>query len=65
MRLFEQTETTEDLDALLRAAGFNPADAKVDAIKTIISQYYAGRTAEVLQRVQDVLSRFSGETGNA
>lgn len=65
MRLFDQTETTDDLNALLRENGFDPADAQVDAIKQIISRYYAARTAEVLQRVQDVLSRFSGDNDNS
>ena len=64
MRLFDQTETTEDLNALLREAGFDPADAQVEAIKQVISRYYAGRTAEVLHRVQEVLSRFSGDNDN-
>lgn len=63
-RLFDQTTTTEDLNALLREAGFDPADAQVEAIKQVISRYYAGRTAEVLQRVQEVLSRFSGDNDN-
>ena len=64
MRLFDEFETTKDLDALLREAGFDPADAKISAMKRVISAYYAGRTAEVLQRVQEVLSRFTGGNDN-
>ncbi|HEY5280453.1 MAG TPA: hypothetical protein VIJ67_11915 [Pseudolabrys sp.] len=59
MRLFDEAESTKDLDELLRTAGFDPDDPKISAVKRIISRYYAGRTAEVLQRVQEVLSRFT------
>ena len=59
MRLFDEAESTKDLDELLRTAGFDPGDPKTTAVKRIISRYYAGRTTEVLQRVQEVLSRFT------
>ena len=65
VRLFEATETNDNLNQVLREAGFDPTDAKVNAIKQIVSRYYAGRTAEVLQRVNEVLGRFVSNTDNA
>jgi hypothetical protein len=59
MQLFDPSETTHDLDKLLRAAGFNPADGTVNGVKQIISRYYAGRTAEVLERVNEVLGKYA------
>ena len=59
MRLFDEAETTEDLDALLREAGYNPAEPKIADVKRVISGYYAGRTALVLERVRDVLDRMT------
>jgi len=59
MRLFDEKETTADLDRLLREAGYDPDSAQVAEIKRIISGYYAGRTAVVLERVRDVLDRMT------
>lgn len=64
MRSFEAAETNDDLDEVLREAGFDPSDANVDTIKQIVSRYYAGRTAEVLQRVNEVLARFAAGNDN-
>jgi hypothetical protein len=61
VRLFEPSETTTDLDALLREGGHDPANALVYDIKGIISRYYAKRTAEVLQRVNEVLANYIAE----
>jgi|tagenome__1003787_1003787.scaffolds.fasta_scaffold20234929_2 hypothetical protein len=58
MRMFEESEVTADLNARLSGAGFDPSDPTVHAIKTIVSGYYAERTAEVLSKVRDVLDRF-------
>jgi hypothetical protein len=58
MRMFDEAEVTADLNARLSAAGLNPSDPAVQAIKTIVSGYYAERTAEVLSKVRDVLDRF-------
>lgn len=63
MRLFEESETTADLDALLTEAGFDPLNTQVAAIKAIISRYYAGRTAEVLDRVKQVLANYTAANG--
>ena len=59
MRLFDEVETTKDLDALLHEAGHDPSSTQVADIKRIISSYYAGRTARVLERVRDVLERMT------
>lgn len=56
--MFEQGEVSADLDAQLREAGIDPSDPTVVTIKTVVSAYYAGRTAEVLARVKAVLDRF-------
>ena len=59
MNLFDETETTADLDQLLREAGLDPADSQVQTVKVVISRYYAKRTAEVLERVNQVLAKFA------
>jgi hypothetical protein len=60
MKLFDPSESTHDLDKLLKEAGFDPMDKTVDGVKLIISRYYAKRTAEVLERVNEVLSKYMG-----
>jgi hypothetical protein len=59
MQMFDEKETTADLDALLRKAGHDPSNPLVKDIKTIISAYYAGRTAQVLERVREALDRMT------
>jgi hypothetical protein len=58
MKMFEADEVSADLDARLEAAGIDPADPRVQKIKTVISAYFAERTADVLTKVQDVLKTF-------
>jgi hypothetical protein len=58
MKMFSETEVTADLDERLKAAGVDPADPAVQMVKTIVSGYYAERTAEVLTRVREVLDKF-------
>jgi hypothetical protein len=58
MKMFEEAEVSSDLDQRLRAAGVDPSDAVVRQVKTIVSGYYAERTAEVLTKVRDVLDKF-------
>jgi hypothetical protein len=58
MKMFSEAEVTADLDARLTAVGLDPADTVVQTVKTIVSGYYAERTAEVLTRVREVLDRF-------
>ena len=59
MKMFEQDVVAADLDARLRDVGIDPGDKTVLAIKTIVSAYYAQRTAEVLTRMREVLDKFS------
>jgi len=59
MKMFEQNVVAADIDAQLRDAGIDPADKTVVAIKTIVSAYYAQRTAEVLTRMREILDKFS------
>jgi hypothetical protein len=59
VKLFDETETTADLDQLLREAGLDPADTHVQTVKVVISRYYAKRTADVLERVNEVLAKFA------
>ena len=58
MKMFEEAEVSSDLDERLRTAGLDPADLVVQKVKTIVSAYYAERTAEVLSKVRDVLDKF-------
>jgi hypothetical protein len=60
MKTFDEQAVSADLDVRLTSAGFDPSDTKVQAIKTIVSGYYAERTAEVLTRVREVLDKFGG-----
>jgi hypothetical protein len=62
MKMFEADEVSADLDARLEAAGIDPNDAEVQKIKTVVSGYFAERTAEVLTKVQDVLKTFGNGT---
>jgi len=61
MQLFDAAEVTADLDARLKAIGIEPNDVTVQKIKTIISAYYAERTAEVLTKVREVLDKLDTE----
>ena len=62
MKMFEADEVSADLDTRLEAAGIDPNDAEVQKIKTVVSAYFAERTAEVLTKVQDVLRTFGNGT---
>ena len=55
--MFEKDEVLRELHARLTAAGLNPLDPKVQAISMIVNAFYAEKTREVLQRMQDVLSK--------
>ena len=57
MQLFEQHEVQAEIDKRLKAAGLDPADPNVSVITTIVSKYFAERTAEVLARVNAVLDQ--------
>lgn len=55
--MFEKDDVLRELHARLTAAGIEPLDPKVQAICTIVNAFYAEKTRDVLQRMQDVLSR--------
>ncbi len=55
--MFEKDEVLKELHSRLVAAGINPLDPKVQAISEVVNAFYAERTREVLQKMQDVLSR--------
>jgi hypothetical protein len=55
--MFEKDEVLRDLHARLTSAGIDPLDPRVQAICTIVNAFYAEKTREVLQRMQEVLSK--------
>lgn len=55
--MFEKDEVLKELHVRLVAAGINPLDPKVQAISEVVNAFYAERTREVLQKMQEVLSK--------
>jgi hypothetical protein len=55
--MFERDEVLQALHNRLVAAGINPLDPKVQSICEIVNAFYAERTRDVLQRMQEVLSK--------
>jgi hypothetical protein len=55
--MFEKDEVLKELHARLVEAGINPLDPKVQAISEVVNAFYAEKTREVLQKMQDVLSK--------
>jgi hypothetical protein len=55
--MFEKDEVLKELHTRLAAAGINPLDPKVQAISEVVNAFYAEKTRDVLQKMQDVLSR--------
>ena len=55
--MFEKDEVLKELHARLVSAGINPLDPKVQAISEVVNAFYAEKTREVLQRMQEVLSK--------
>jgi hypothetical protein len=55
--MFEKDEVLKELHARLVAAGVNPLDSKVQAICEVVNAFYAEKTRDVLQKMQDVLSK--------
>jgi hypothetical protein len=55
--MFEKDEVLQSLHSRLVAAGINPLDPKVQAICEVVNAFYAEKTREVLQRMQEVLSK--------
>jgi hypothetical protein len=59
MQMFEQQDVKTEIGKRLLAAGLDPADPKVNVITSIVSKYFAERTAEVLSRVNEVLGQIT------
>jgi hypothetical protein len=59
MKMFSEQEIETDLNERLRAVGLDPADPQVVLISGVVKQYFAQRTAEVLERVQAVLAQLA------
>jgi hypothetical protein len=55
--MFEKDEVLKEPHARLVAAGINPLDPKVQAISDVVNAFYAEKTRDVLQKMQDVLSK--------
>jgi hypothetical protein len=55
--MFEKDEVLKELHGRLVAAGINPLDPKVQAVSEVVNAFYAEKTREVLQKMQDVLSK--------
>jgi hypothetical protein len=55
--MFERDEVLQDLHGRLVSAGINPLDPEVQAICAVVNAFYAEKTREVLQRMQEVLSK--------
>ena len=55
--MFERDEVLQDLHRRLQTAGINPLDPKVQAICEVVNAFYAEKTRDVLQKMQEVLSK--------
>jgi hypothetical protein len=55
--MFEKDEVLQSLHNRLVAAGINPLDPKVQTICEVVNAFYAEKTRDVLQRMQEVLSK--------
>jgi hypothetical protein len=51
--MFEKDEVLKELHARLVEAGINPLDPKVQAISEVVNAFYAEKTRDVLQKMQD------------
>ena len=61
MQMFDQQDVKAEIAQRLKAAGMDPSDPAVAAITSVVSKYFAERTAEVLARVNQVLAQISPE----
>jgi hypothetical protein len=55
--MFEKDEVLKELHTRLVSAGINPLDPKVQAISEVINAFYAEKTRDVLQKMQEVLGK--------
>jgi hypothetical protein len=56
-RMFERDEVLQELHGRLLSAGIDPSDPQVQAICAVVNVFYAEKTREVLERMQQVLSK--------
>ena len=55
--MFEKDEVLQELHGRLKAAGLNPLDPKVQTVCDVVNAFYAEKTREVLQIMQNVLAK--------
>ncbi len=56
--MFAKDEVLKELlHARLVSAGINPLDPKVQAISEVVNAFYAEKTREVLEKMQEVLRK--------
>lgn len=55
--MFEKDAVLQELHGRLEAAGLNPLDPKVQSICDVVNTFYAEKTREVLQVMQNVLAK--------
>ena len=55
--MFEKDELLQELHARLTAAGIDPSDPQVQVICEVANNFYAEKTREVLQMMQNVLAK--------
>jgi len=55
--MFERDEVLQALHNRLTAVGINPLDPQVQSICDVVNAFYAEKTREVLQKMQEVLSK--------
>jgi hypothetical protein len=57
--MFEKAEIERELNSRLLAAGIDPDDQQVQAICAVVNLYYAEKTRDVLQMMQNVLQKLN------
>jgi hypothetical protein len=55
--MFERDDVLRELHNRLLSAGIDPVDPKVQAICEVVNAFYAEKTRDVLQAVQQVLNK--------
>jgi hypothetical protein len=55
--MFERDEVLQELHGRLLSAGIDPSDPQVQTICAVVNVFYAEKTREVLERMQQVLSK--------
>jgi hypothetical protein len=55
--MFEKDGVLRELHARLVSAGMNPLDPKVQTVCEVVNAFYAEKTRDVLQKMQEALSK--------